>query len=36
VFLREFCMQVRCEYRMAEFSTGDRRRKPKGDRYFPT
>ncbi|CAD6272034.1 unnamed protein product [Miscanthus lutarioriparius] len=23
---------VRCEYRMAEFSTGDRRRKPKGDR----
>ncbi|PUZ64830.1 hypothetical protein GQ55_3G174200 [Panicum hallii var. hallii] len=24
--------EVRCEYRMAEFSTGDRRRKPKGDR----
>ncbi|BAT07056.1 exosome complex component RRP41 homolog [Oryza sativa Japonica Group] len=23
---------VRCEYRMADFSTGDRRRKPKGDR----
>ncbi|KAL6618804.1 hypothetical protein ACP70R_033943 [Stipagrostis hirtigluma subsp. patula] len=23
---------VHCEYRMAEFSTGDRRRKPKGDR----
>ncbi|RLN00463.1 hypothetical protein C2845_PM06G01890 [Panicum miliaceum] len=23
---------VRCEYRMAEFSTGGRRRKPKGDR----
>ncbi|CAN6285666.1 unnamed protein product [Urochloa humidicola] len=23
---------VRCEYKMAEFSTGDQRRKPKGDR----
>ncbi|KAF3955716.1 hypothetical protein CMV_019095 [Castanea mollissima] len=25
---------VRCEYSMANFSTGDRMRKPKGDRFF--
>lgn len=27
------CMQVRCEYSMANFSTGDRTRRPKGDRF---
>lgn len=26
--------QVHCEYTMANFSTGDRVRKPKGDRLF--
>lgn len=26
--------QVRCEYSMANFSTGDRMRKPKGDRFI--
>lgn len=26
-------MQVRCEYSMANFSTGDRTRRPKGDRF---
>lgn len=28
-----FEFQVRCEYSMANFSTGDRMRKPKGDRF---
>ncbi|KAJ0637506.1 putative ribosomal protein S5 domain 2-type [Helianthus annuus] len=32
LMLSKLILQIRCEYTMANFSTGDRMRKPKGDR----
>ncbi|KAK9137679.1 hypothetical protein Sjap_008273 [Stephania japonica] len=33
LFILIIFMQVRCEYNVANFSTGDRMRRPKGDRF---